>query len=78
MEANKTLLRRKYGRIVERFAAKAGLPLEEALAKFYDSQTFMLIDEGVADLHCMSEDYLADELLLEYHYTTPTTPTPTC
>lgn len=71
MEANKTLLRRKYGRVVECFAAKAHLTLEEALAKFYDSQTFMLMDEGVADMHCMSEDYLADELLLEYHYAKP-------
>lgn len=32
----------------------------------YDSETFNLISEGVADLHCMSDQYLVDELLAEY------------
>lgn len=31
-----------------------------------DSKTFELINEGVADMHCMSDEYLVDELLLEY------------
>ena len=25
-----------------------------------------IISEGVADMHCMSDEYLADELLLEF------------
>ena len=32
---------------------------------FYNSTTFELISEGVADMHCLSDEYLADELLLE-------------
>lgn len=33
--------------------------------KPYDSKTFELISEGVADMHCMSDEYLVDELILE-------------
>ena len=58
----------KYARIVKLFAEQAGLTYEEALSKFYDSQTFDLISNGVADLHCMSDEYLADELLIEFGY----------
>ena len=32
---------------------------------FYDSKTFELISEGIADMHCMSDEYLVDELILE-------------
>ena len=27
--------------------------------------TFELISEGVADMHCLSDEYLAEELLIE-------------
>ena len=66
MKANKDLLRRKYARIVKLFVQKSGISYEEALGKFYDSKTFELISEGVADMHCLSDDYLAEELMLEY------------
>jgi hypothetical protein len=65
MEANKTILQMKYARIVGIFAKNTGLSLEDALSFFYDSDTYMLISEGVADMHCRSDEYLADELLLE-------------
>lgn len=65
MEANKTILQMKYARIVALFAERSGLSLEDALAFFYDSDTYKLVSEGVADLHCRSDEYLADELLLE-------------
>jgi len=68
MTANPTLLRMKYSRIVELFAQKADLSLEDALSKFYDSKTYELISEGISDMHCMSDGYLADELLIEYGY----------
>lgn len=32
---------------------------------FYHSQTFQLVDKGVADLHCRSDIYLIDEYCLE-------------
>lgn len=68
MEANPIILQMKYVRIVKIFAEQAGLSYEEALGKFYDSQTYDLISNGVADMHCFSNEYLADELLLEYGY----------
>lgn len=68
MEADRTLLQMKYSRIVEAFAMRAHLTLEDALTKFYDSDTFMLMDGGVADMHCMSDEYLTDELMLEYGF----------
>ncbi len=66
MEANKTILQMKYARIVAIFAEESGMKLEDALAFFYDSDTYKLVSEGVADLHCRSDEYLADELMLEY------------
>lgn len=48
------------------FAEKAGLTLDAALDFFYRSETYRLISEGVSDLHCMSDAYLADELKAEY------------
>lgn len=66
MEANKTVLQMKYARIVNLFAKEAGMTLEDALSFFYNSVTYELISEGVADLHCRSDEYLTDELMLEY------------
>jgi hypothetical protein len=66
MEANKTILQMKYARIVGIFAKNTGLSLEDALSFFYDSDTYMLISEGVADMHCRSDEYLAEELMIEY------------
>lgn len=67
MQANKTLLQHKYSRIVQGFAKMANMDYETALGKFYDSKTYELISEGVADMHCMSDEYLIDELLLKYN-----------
>ena len=66
MTANPVLLQKKYARIVEAFAEKAGLTLDAALDFFYHSETYRLISEGVSDLHCMSDASLADELQAEY------------
>ena len=66
MEANKTILQMKYARIVAIFAKESDLTLEDALSFFYDSDIFKLISEGVADMHCRSDEYLADELMMEY------------
>ena len=68
METNKTILQMKYGRIVKAFAKEAGISLDEALDKFYNSNTFILMDEGIADMQTMSYIYLTDELLIEYGY----------
>ena len=65
MTANPVLLQMKYARIVEAFSEKMGISVEEALELFYHSVTYELIREGVSDLHCRSEDYLAEMLVDE-------------
>jgi hypothetical protein len=65
MIANLTLLQRKYARVVNLFSEKTGIPLEEALSLFYNSWLYKAMSEGIADLHCRSDIYLADELILE-------------
>ena len=66
MRANPILLQRKYARVIALFAQKSGLSLDDALDFFYRSEEYKLLREGVADLHCMSDDYLAEDLKEEY------------
>ena len=65
MNASTTLLQKKYSRIIEKYAEKSASSLFEALDTFYSSKTYRLIDEGVSDIHCMSDEYLVKELLDE-------------
>ena len=53
-------------RVIECFAKQQGLSLDEALGLFYHSEVYQLMRDGVSDMHCMSELYLAEELRLEY------------
>ena len=69
MQANSILLQRKYARIVKLFAEQTNQTYEQALDFFYNSKTFELISEGVADMHCLSDEYLAEELIIEKHNT---------
>lgn len=62
MTANPILLQKKYARVVELFAKRNGLTLEEALDVFYHLQLRVLMSEGVSDMHCMSDEYLVQEL----------------
>lgn len=66
MNANPILLQKKYARVVACFAKKAGISLDSALAFFYHSEVYRLVHDGVSDMHCMSDEYLADELKAEY------------
>ena len=71
MFADKIILQMKYARIVRLFADKLQIKYEDALAFFYDSDTYNLISNGVADMHCLSDEYLADELLMEWKGNNP-------
>lgn len=66
MTANPVLLQKKYSRIIECFAKQQGVSLDEALAFFYHSEVYRLIRDGVSDMHCMSDEYLTEELQQEY------------
>lgn len=66
MEANKTILQMKYARVVAAFAKLTGIPLERALGFFYDSYVYKMMSEGIADMHCRSDGYLAGLLQEEW------------
>ena len=66
MEANSVLLQKKYARIVVLFAEPMQLTLDEALEFFYRSETYQELRDGIADLHCRSDQYIVDELKLEF------------
>ena len=51
MNANPILLQKKYSRVIECFAREQGISL---------------IRDGISDMHCMSDAYLAEELEQEY------------
>lgn len=65
MNANPILLQKKYCRIVQMFARQQNISLDTALDFFYRSELYRLIRDGVSDLHCMSDLYLAEELRRE-------------
>ena len=67
MQANMIILQRKYARIVQMFAETTNISYEKALGMFYDSKTYELISEGIADMDCMSDEYLVDELKAEFN-----------
>lgn len=66
MNANSILLQKKYSRVIECFARQLGVSLDAALDFFYHSEVYQLIRDGVSDMHCMSDAYLAEELVQEY------------
>ena len=66
MTANPILLQKKYARVIECFAKQQGLSLDTTLGLFYHSEVYQLMRDGVSDIHCMSDAYLAKELEQEY------------
>lgn len=58
-----TVLQMKYARIIRLIAQDAGVSIEAATDLFYNSPMFPLIQDGIADLHCRSDQYLAQEIL---------------
>lgn len=64
-DGKQIVLDMKIARIIAIYSAEHHVSLEEATDLYYNSITSQLIEEGVADLHCRSDKYLADELWLE-------------
>ena len=61
----------KYARIIGILAERLHVTREEAMDTFYNSPLFELIDKGVADLHCRSDQYLADEIINDIRQNAP-------
>ena len=66
MNAHPILLQKKYARVVELFARENGLSVREALDIFYRSELYVLMSEGLSDMHCRSDEYLVEELTDEW------------
>lgn len=64
-EGRQAILQMKYARIVNYLTEMYNISHEEAMDKFYTSRTFEFIRDGVSDLHCRSDKYLAQEIMLE-------------
>lgn len=65
-EKKQVIMDAKYARIIHDMSEMYHLTLSEAVDIFYNSETAGLIEEGVADLHCRSDKYLATEIWNEY------------
>lgn len=53
-------------RIIAAISEMFDVSLVEATDIYYSSETSNLIEEGVSDLHCRSDKYLAEEVWNEY------------
>lgn len=62
MEANPVLLQKKYARVITQFAQDTGINVRTALDFFYHSDIYKDMSEGISDMHCRSDKYLAREL----------------
>ena len=64
-EAFHAILEAKYARVINCISEMHSVSIEEAMDIFYNSPLLPLIEEGVADLHCRSDQYLAEEIWRE-------------
>ena len=53
-------------RIIAAISEMHNITLQEATDIYYNSDMSNLIEDGVADLHCRSDKYLAEEVWNEY------------
>jgi len=66
-EESKQILRSSQcARIIVCISEMFNVPLDKATDIFYSSETAGMIEDGIADLHCRSDKYLAGEVWREY------------
>ena len=66
-EDSKQMMRgEQCARIILCISEMYGILIDEATDIYYNSETADMIEEGVADLHCRSDKYLAEEVWNEY------------
>ena len=65
-EESKRILRSaQCARIIVCISEMFNVSLDEATDIYYNSETASMIEDGVADLHCRSDKYLAEEVWQE-------------
>ena len=60
------ILQAKFARIIAAIDLRLDVPIPDAMSIFYNSDTAKMIENGIADLHCRSDEYLAEEIIREY------------
>ncbi|MDR0378584.1 MAG: DUF3791 domain-containing protein [Candidatus Accumulibacter sp.] len=65
MNADKHVLIYKHAGVIQEYAAHANVPLRSAFDAYYKSNLYKEIRDGISDMHCRSDGYLAEELQLE-------------
>ncbi len=65
MTAHPILLQMKYARIVALLAKNLNISTDDALKKFYNSQTYQLVRQGISDMHCRTDQNIVDEIKAE-------------
>ena len=65
MNANRQLIGHKMAGVIMAYADLAGVPIRESLNAFYRSYLYTEISNGLSDMHCRADGYLAEELRLE-------------
>lgn len=66
-ESKLALQANKSAKIIKSIHELYGMSLQKAADIYYQSDTSELIEEGVADLQCRSDKYLASLIWDEYH-----------
>ncbi len=66
-EESKQILRSSQcARIIISISEMFNVPLDKATDIYYSSETANMIEDGIADLHCRSDKYLAEEVWREF------------
>ena len=65
MKADRAILQLTYSSVIESLSETGNMPLRDALDMFYKSQTYIEMRDGISDMHCRSEKYLAEDILRE-------------
>ena len=65
MKADKAILPLKFCSVIEALSAQNNIEPRQALDMFYKSQVYIEMREGLSDMHCRSDIYLAEEIIRE-------------
>lgn len=66
MKADPAILQLTFSGVIETFSETGNITLREALDRFYKSQIYIEMRDGISDMHCRSEKYLAEDLIQEF------------
>ena len=65
MKADKAILQLKFESVIQTLSELKNIPLRQALDIFYKSEVYVEMREGLSDMHCRSDKYLAEEISIE-------------